>query len=99
MKRGKLAVCVLTILLMIGAAVVGKYDMRNYHFPFTVCITADGQTQEISCHQKWGEYYVFLPAYAQQVCRTAQGQTVGFLLPQPCGIASSPDGLQIPCVP
>ena len=66
MKRGKLAVCVLTILLMIGAAVVGKYDMRNYHFPFTVCITADGQTQEISCHQKWGEYYVFLPAYAQQ---------------------------------
>lgn len=52
MKRGKLAVCVLTILLMIGAAVVGKYDMRNYHFPFTVCITADGQTQEISCHQK-----------------------------------------------
>lgn len=76
MKRGKLAVCVLTILLMIGAAVVGKYDMRNYHFPFTVCITADGQTQEISCHQKWGEYYVFLPAYAQQAevtVRTSPG--------------------------
>ena len=66
MKRGKLAVCVLTILLMTGAAIVGKYDLRNYHFPFTVCITADGQTQEISCHQKWGEYYVFLPTYSQQ---------------------------------
>lgn len=66
MKRGKLAVCVMTILLMTGAGIVGKYDLSNYHFPFTVSISANGQTQEISCYSKWGEYYVLLPSYAEQ---------------------------------
>lgn len=66
MKRGKLIIYAFTLILILGVVVVGKGDWLNYNFPFTIVVTADGQTQEITCFKKWGEYYVTLPAYAQQ---------------------------------
>lgn len=66
MKRGKLAVLVFTILFALAAAVVGRSELGNRNFPFSVMVVMNEEEREIPCCDMWGEYYVFLPSYAQQ---------------------------------
>lgn len=67
MKRGKRIVVVFTMLLALAAVVVGKSELGNRNFPFSVVIEMNGgEERELPCYDMWNEFYVFLPAYARQ---------------------------------
>ncbi len=76
MKQRKLVVYIFTFLLILVAAVVGKSELGNQNFPFAVKIEMDGHEKEISCVDMWGEYYVFLPSYAEQAQVTIRANSV-----------------------
>lgn len=67
MKRGKRIVVVFTMLLAFAAVVVGKSELGNRNFPFSVVIEMNGgEERELPCYDMCNEFYVFLPAYARQ---------------------------------
>lgn len=65
MKRGKPIILLLTVLLAALAVVFGRNEIGTRNFPFSVKIVSDETEEEIRCMKLDGEYYVFLPAYAQ----------------------------------
>lgn len=65
MKRGKPIILLLTVLLAAVAVVFGRNQIGTQNFPFSVIITSDGAEEELRCMKLSGEYYVFLPGYAQ----------------------------------
>lgn len=64
MRRGKWIVLVLTLLFAAAATVIGKNEIGTLNFPFSVMITSDGEQEELHCMKLGGEYYIFLPGYA-----------------------------------
>ena len=66
MKRGKPVILLLTILLAAIAVVFGRNEIGMRNFPFSVMITSDGAREELRCVKLGGEYYMFLPSYAQE---------------------------------
>lgn len=65
MKRGKPIILLLTIVLAAIAVVFGRNEISMRNFPFSVIVTSDGVQEEIHCLKLAGEYYVFLPGYAE----------------------------------
>lgn len=66
MKRGKLAISLFTIVLIMVAVSFGRYEMGKHHFPFSVKVAMDGHEVEIPCMKMSDGYTVFLPAYGKQ---------------------------------
>lgn len=67
MRKGKIVPYLLTVLFLAAVAVIGMIDLEWKPFPFTVEITADGNTEQIGCWKdRNGDYYVFLPGYAER---------------------------------
>lgn len=66
MKRSKPVILLLTVLLAAIAVVFGRNEMGTRNFPFSVMITSDGGQEELRCMKLGGEYYIFLPSYAQE---------------------------------
>lgn len=76
MKQGKWVVSVFTVLLILAAFVIGKSELGRRNFPFSVMVVMDGEEKEIPCYDMWGDYYVFLPSYAQQAQVTIRANPV-----------------------
>lgn len=65
MKRGKPIILLMTILFAAVAVVLGRNEIGARNFPFSVTVTSDGAEEEIRCLKLEGEYYMFLPGYAE----------------------------------
>lgn len=66
MKRGKPAILLMTVLLVVIIGAFGIVELRNQDFPFVVVVNSDGMQEELRCVELNGEYYVFLPSYVQR---------------------------------
>lgn len=65
MKRGKSIILLMSVLLAAIALVFGRNEIGMRNFPFSVIITSDGAQEEIRCMKLGGEYFLFLPSYAE----------------------------------
>lgn len=65
MKRGKPIILLLTVLFAAIAVAFGRNEIGMRNFPFSVMVTSDGVQEELHCTKIGGEYYLFLPSYAQ----------------------------------
>ena len=65
MKHSKPMILLMTVLLTAIAVVFGRNEIGMRNFPFSVMVTSDGGEQELSCMKLGGEFYVFLPSYAE----------------------------------
>lgn len=65
MKHSKPVILLLTVLLAAIAVVFGRNEIGMRNFPFSVVVTSDGGQQELSCMKIGGEFYMFLPSYAE----------------------------------
>lgn len=66
MKRGKLAIVLLTVLLIAAVVAYGTEDTAARDYPFSVILTSDGMKEELQCIKIEGESYVFFPSYAER---------------------------------
>ena len=69
MKKGKPIILLLSVLLVTVAVVFGRNEIGMRNFPFSVRIDSDGSQEEIRCIKLAGEYYIFLPSYAENKAR------------------------------
>ena len=76
MKRGRWVVLLFTLLFGVAAVIVGKSELANRNYPFSVLITENENTHEIGCFEREKDYFVFLPAYAEQASITIQANPV-----------------------
>lgn len=66
MKRSKPVILLMTVLLAAIAVVFGRNEIGMRNFPFSVIVTSDGGQEELRCMKLDGEYYMFLPSYAEE---------------------------------
>ena len=66
MKRNKPVILLLTVLLIAIAVVFGRNEIGMRNFPFSVIVTSDGVQEELLSMKQGGEYYIFLPSYAEE---------------------------------
>lgn len=64
MRKNKIAVYVMTALLLSVLALTELVLLQRENYPFTVEVYPEGSAERITCWRKNGCYYVFLPGYA-----------------------------------
>ena len=74
MKKGKIIIVLLTVLFTVVAVIFGRNELGMRNFPFSVMVTSDGSQEEIRCIKLAGEYFVFLPSYAENQARICTNQ-------------------------
>lgn len=74
MKRGKPIILLMTVLLVAVAVAFGRNELGMRNFPFSVIVTSDGSQEEIYCMKLAGEFFVFLPSYAENNARICTNQ-------------------------
>ena len=64
MRKSKIAVCLMTALLLSVLALTELALIQRENYPFTVEIYPEGSVERITCWRRHGCYYVFLPSGA-----------------------------------
>ena len=64
MRKSKIAVCLMTALLLSVLALTELALIQQENCPFTVEIYPEGSVERITCWRRHGCYYVFLPSGA-----------------------------------
>lgn len=64
MRKSKIAVCLMTALLLSVLALTELALIQRENYPFTVEIYPEGSVERITCWRSHGCYYVFLPSGA-----------------------------------
>ena len=64
MRKNKIAVCLMTALLLPVMALTELVSMQEENYPLSAEILASGGSEKIACWWKQGCYYVFLPSGA-----------------------------------
>lgn len=64
MRKNKIAVCLMTALLLSVLALTELALLQQENYPFTVEVYSEGGAERITCWRKHGCYYVFLPSGA-----------------------------------
>lgn len=64
MRKSKIAVCLMTALLLSVLALTELALIQRENYPFTVEIYPEGSVERITCWRSQGCYYVFLPGGA-----------------------------------
>lgn len=69
MGRGKRIIWIMTFLFIAITTIFGRNEIGMRNFPFSVIVESDGMAEELKCVKLAGEYYVFLPSYAENKAR------------------------------
>lgn len=69
MGRGKRIIWIMTFLFIAITTIFGRNEIGMRNFPFSVIVESDGMAEELNCVKLAGEYYVFLPSYAENKAR------------------------------
>ena len=64
MRKNKIAVCLMTALLLPVMALTELVSMQEENYPLSAEILTSGGSEKIACWWKQGCYYVFLPSGA-----------------------------------
>ena len=64
MRKNKIAVCLMTALLLPVMALTELVSMQEENYPLSAEILTTGGSEKIACWRKQGCYYVFLPSGA-----------------------------------
>ena len=64
MRKNKIAVCLMTALLLPVMALTELVSMQEENYPLSAEILTSGGSEKIACGWKQGCYYVFLPSGA-----------------------------------
>ena len=64
MRKNKIAVCLMTALLLPVMALTELVSMQEENYPLSAEILTSGGSEKIACWRKQGCYYVFLPSGA-----------------------------------